>query len=151
MIKMIENVKKLEKALRENQELAAKFEAELRRIAKEKDAANDGEAFVKAAKAVGFDITVTDLEKASAETQELDAEEMEKGAGGWCWADYDCYTALHHNTPDEKGTACWSDYDCKTVYHNSEVVEEVKDFGETVEDVFTNMGEDIAHDLGLLP
>ena len=118
---MIDNLKKLEKALRENKELAAKFEAELRRIAREKDAANDGEAFGKAARAVGFDITVADLEKASAEIQELDAEEIEKGAGGWCWADYDCYTAWHHDTENYPGTACWSDFDCKTAFHNSEV------------------------------
>ena len=118
MIKMLENVKKLEKALKEDKELAAKFETELQRIVQEKDAANDGEAFVKAAKAVGFDITVADLEKASAETQELDAEEIEKGAGGWCWADYDCYTAWHHDGPDEKGTDCLYNYDCMAYWEN---------------------------------
>ena len=119
MIKMIENLKKFENALKEDKELAAKFESEILRIAREKDAANDGEAFVKAAKAVGFDISVADLEKATAETQELDAEEIEKGTGGWCWADYDCYTAFFHDTPNEEGNACWWDYDCKTV-HNPE-------------------------------
>ena len=76
MIKMIEDVKKLEQALKVDKELAAKFEAELKRIAQEKDAANDGEAFVKAAKAVGFDISIADLEKVKAETQELDPEEI---------------------------------------------------------------------------
>ena len=121
MIKMIENAKKLEKALKEDKELAAKFEAELRRIVQEKDAANDGEAFVKAAKAVGFDMTVADLEKATAETQELDPEEIGNSAGGsWCYVDYDCYTAFRHNGPNEEGNPCWSDYDCKTVYHNPE-------------------------------
>ena len=116
MIKMIEDVKKLETALKEDKELAAKFEAELRRIAQEKDVANDGEAFVKAAKAVGFEITVADLEKATAETQELDPEEIETSAGGWCFADYDCYTAFHHDTPKEEGTACWSEYECRVLY-----------------------------------
>ena len=116
---MIDNLKKLEIALKENKELAAKFEAEILRIAKEKDAANDGEAVVKAAKAVGFDISIADLEKAQAETQELDPEEIESSAGGWCWADYDCYTAFFHDTPNEEGNACWWDYDCKTV-HNPE-------------------------------
>ena len=149
MINMMENLKKLENALRENKELAEKFEAELKRIAREKDAANDGEAYAKAAQAVGFDITVADLEKASAETQELDVEEMEKGAGGWCWADYDCYTAFHHNTPEEKGTACWKDYDCKTVYHNSEVGKEFEDFIDGEKELFESMGEDVKRDLGL--
>ena len=113
MIKMIEDVKKLENALQEDKELVAKYEAELRRIAKEKDAANGGEALVKAAKAVGFEITVADLEKASAETQELDPEEIESSAGGsWCFASYDCYTAWHHDGPEEKGTDCLYNYDC---------------------------------------
>ena len=110
---MLENVKKLEKALQEDKELAAKFEEELQRIAQEKDAANDGEAIVKAAKAVGFEITVADLEKASAETQEIDPEELEKSAGGsWCFASYDCYTAWHHDGPEEKDTVCAFDYSC---------------------------------------
>ena len=117
MIKMIENAKKLEKALKEDKELAAKFEAELRRIVQEKDAANDGEAFVKAAKAVGFDMTVADLEKATAETQELDPEEIGNSAGGTCFVNYDCYAAFFHDTPDEQGTACLWDYTCIEVHH----------------------------------
>ena len=112
MIKMTENVKKLEKTLKEDKELAAKFEAELQRITKEKDAANDGEALVKAAKAVGFDISIADLEKAQAETQEIDSEEIEKIAGGSCWIANDCYTAFLHDTPDKEGYACWEDYGC---------------------------------------
>ena len=114
MIKMIEDVKKLEKALKEDKELAAKFEAELRRIAREKDAANDGEAFVKAARAVGFDISMADLEKLKAETQEIAPEEIEKIAGGSCWFAHDCFTAFLHDTPDEEGYACWEDYGCMT-------------------------------------
>ena len=116
---MLENVKKLENVLKEDKELAAKFEAELRRIAQEKNVANDGEAIVKAAKAVGFDISIADLEKVKAETQELDPEEIEKSAGGsWCFASYDCYTAWHHDGPDEKGTDCLLDYDCMAYWEN---------------------------------
>ena len=121
MIKMIEDVKKLEKALKEDKELAAKYEAELKRIAKEKDAANDGEAIVKAAKAVGFDMTVADLEKASAETQELDPEEIGNSAGGWCFAKHDCYTAWYHDGPDEEGTDCFANYDCYLLNNNPEL------------------------------
>ena len=115
---MIENLKKLENALKEDKELAAKFEAELKRIAQEKDAANDGEAFVKAAKAVGFEITVADLENASAETQELDPEELGHSAGGWCFANHDCYTAWYHDGPDEEGTDCFSNHDCIKLSEN---------------------------------
>ena len=118
---MMENVKKLEKALKDDKELAAKFEAELRRIAQEKDAANDGEAIVKAAKAVGFGISMADLEKAHAETQELDPEELGNSAGGWCFANHDCYTAWYHDGPDKEGTDCFADYDCYTIVHNPEL------------------------------
>ena len=117
MIKMLENVKKLEKALKEDKELAAKFETELQRISKEKDAANDGEAFVKAAKAVDFDISMADLEKATAETQELDPEEIETIAGGECAVLHDCYATFLHDTPDEEGYNCWKDYDCIQFSH----------------------------------
>ena len=117
---MLENVKKLEKALKEDKELAAKFEAELRRIAQEKNVANDGEAFVKAAKAVDFDISMADLEKATAETQELDPEEIETIAGGGetlCFVLHDCYATFLHDTPDEEGYNCWKDYDCIQFSH----------------------------------
>ena len=135
---MIENLKKLEKALKEDKELAAKFEAEILRIAREKDVANDGEAFVKAAKAVGFDISIADLEKAKAETQELAPEEIEKSAGGWCWGSYDCYTAWHHDTPNEKGTACLADYDCISINKNSKF--------EEIIDKYTGEGYDSLED-----
>ena len=121
MIKMIENLKKLENALKEDKELAAKFETELQRISKEKDAANDGEAFVKAAKAVGFDISMADLEKATAETQELDPEEIETIAGGaetLCVVLHDCYATFLHDTPDEEGYKCWKEYECIEFSHD---------------------------------
>ena len=49
---MTENVRQFEKALRESEELRKKFEAEFKRIAEEKSAGNDCEAYVKAAQAV---------------------------------------------------------------------------------------------------
>jgi hypothetical protein len=58
-ITMTENVRKFEKALREDEELRARFAAEFKRIAEEKSALNDIEAYVKAAKAVGFELSLT--------------------------------------------------------------------------------------------
>ena len=113
---MIENVKKLERALREDRELAKKFEEELKRIAEEQSAGAKVEALAKAARTLGFDVTVSDLEKAQAETQELDPEELDNSVGGWCFADYDCYTAYHHDTPNEQGTDCFKDHDCALVF-----------------------------------
>ena len=115
------------KALRESEELQGRLAEELKRIAEEKSVENDAEAMAKAARALGYDFTVADMEKAHAEAQELDAEEMEHAAGGWCWADYDCYTAWHHDTPDQQGSACFADYDCVTIYHNSKLEEGLKD------------------------
>ena len=118
---MTENVRKFEKALRESKELQARLAQELKKIAEEKSVANDAEAMAKAAHALGYDFTVADMEKANAETQELDPEEMERAAGGWCFADYDCYTAWNHDTPDQQGSACFSDYECITLFHDSKV------------------------------
>ena len=131
---MTENVRKFEKALRENPELQARLVGELKRIADEKSALNDAEAMVKAAQALGYDFTVADMEKANAETQELDPEEMEQAAGGWCFADYDCYSAWNHDTPDQQGSACFSDYECITLYHESKVDELINKVDEFIND-----------------
>ena len=109
---MIENVKKFVKALEEDQELAKKFEEALKNVVEAKEAKSDAEAFSKAAQALGFELTISDIEKTQAETQELDPTELDKTAGGWCWGSYDCYTAYHHDTPDEPGTDCLKDHDC---------------------------------------
>ena len=113
---MTENVKKFELALREDQGLAKRYEEELKRIAAEKSAESDVEVYSKAAQALGFDVTVSELEKAQAETQEIDPEELNRTAGGWCWGSYDCYTAYHHDTPDEEGTDCFKDHDCAVAF-----------------------------------
>ena len=123
---MTENVRKFEKALRESGELRRRLAEELKKIAGEGSASNDAEAMAKAAQALGYDFTVADMEKAHAETQELDSEEMEQTAGGWCFADYDCYTAWNHDSPDQPGSACFSDYDCITLFHDSKVDELIK-------------------------
>lgn len=124
---MNDHLKKLEAALRENRELAEKFEAELKRINEEKLAANEREAFAKAANTLGFELTAADLEKAAAAAQQLDPEELDKVSGGggeapdddWCLFDYSCYTAYHHPKHKEGDLEpCWSDYGCITVKHH---------------------------------
>ena len=79
---MTENLRKIEAALRGDKALAEEFKAELKRLVEEKSIANKGEAAVKAAQEVGFDVTLADLEKVKAAAQELDPEEMSKVAGG---------------------------------------------------------------------
>ena len=145
---MTENVRKFEKALRESEDLQGRLAAELKKIAEEKSAANDAEAMAKAARALGYDFTVADMEKANAETQELDPEEMEQAAGGWCFADYDCYTAWNHDTPDQEGSACFSDYECLTAYHESFAVDALYGtFVKPVEDIY-DIGKQIIDSLG---
>ena len=134
---MTENVRKFEKDLRGSKELQKKLVEELKKITEEKSAEGDAEAMAKAAQALGYDFTVADMEKANAETQELDVEEMEQAAGGVCFADYDCYTAWNHDTPDQKGTACFSDYECMTAYHESFAVDALYGtFVKPVEDIY---------------
>ena len=134
---MTENVRKFEKVLRESGELRRRLAEELKKIAEEKSAESDAEAMAKAAQALGYDFTVADMEKANAEAQELAPEEMEQAAGGWCFADYDCYTAWNHDTPDQKGTACFSDYECMTAYHESFAVDALYGtFVKPVEDIY---------------
>ena len=134
---MTETVRRFEKDLRGNKELQKKLLEELAKIAKEKSAESDAEAMAKAARALGYDFTVADMEKAHAETQELDVEEMEQAAGGVCFADYDCYTAWNHDTPDQAGSACFSDYECMTVYHDSFAVDALYGtFVKPVEDIY---------------
>ena len=131
---MTENVRKFEKDMRGNEELRKKLFEELKKIAEEKSAESDAEAMAKAAQALGYDFTVADMEKANAETQELDPEEMEQAAGGWCFADYDCYSAWTHDTPDQQGSACFSDYECITLYHESKVDELINKVDEFIND-----------------
>ena len=134
---MTENVRKFEKDLRGSKELQKKLVEELKKITEEKSAESDAEAMAKAARALGYDFTVADMEKAHAETQELDVEEMEQAAGGVCFADYDCYTAWNHDTPDQAGSACFSDYECMTVYHDSFAVDALYGtFVKPVEDIY---------------
>ena len=139
---MTENVRKFEKDLRENEKLQKKLFEELAKIAKEKSAESDAEAMAKAAHALGYDFTVADMEKANAETRELDSEEMKQAAGGWCFADYDCYTAWNHDSPDQPGSACLKDYDCVSAYHNSKIGDYLYEkYVDPVEDIYKKMKE----------
>lgn len=139
---MIENVRKFEADLRGDEELQKKLYEELVKIAKEKSAESDAEAMAKAAQTLGYDFTVADMEKAHAEARELDPEEIEQAAGGWCFADYDCYTAWNHDSPDQPGSACLKDYDCVSAYHNSKIGDYLyKKYVDPVEDIYKKVKE----------
>lgn len=79
---MMENLKKFEETLRGDRALLEKFQAAVTRLRGEKSAATESEAVVEAAKELGFDVTLADLEKAKAEMQELDPDELAVAGGG---------------------------------------------------------------------
>ena len=71
---------------------------------------------------LGYELSIGEFERVSAEAQDLSDEELESVAGGmfvkdrWCLDIYYCYTAFkhddHEDEPGRKDRACWSDYDC---------------------------------------
>jgi hypothetical protein len=124
---MNENARKFEKDLRENEELRKKYAAEMERIAEAKEAESEAEAVVMAAKALGYEVEISDIEKAIAASQELDAEELENVSGGectdWCFADYACFAAFFHSSgPSDGKEACWSDFQCMMVYYGGKMM-----------------------------
>ena len=68
---------KFEEALSVDENLRNKYEAALKKIADEKLAESDCEAMVKAAKELGFEISIDEMERYFASIQELDDEELE--------------------------------------------------------------------------
>lgn len=136
----MEELKRFETDLKNSDELKQKLEAALKRLAEEDRAQSDGELMVIAARELGYDISIAALEKAEAEAQELDLNELEKAAGGvqeWCLGNYacidlynspesdeydhngmcitvwHCLTAfLHTDHGDSNNVLCWSNYQC---------------------------------------
>jgi predicted ribosomally synthesized peptide with nif11-like leader len=83
-----ENMIAFELALKESKELREKFVAAQKRIAENKEASNDVELLVKAAAEVGHTLTVAEIERAIAQAQEINDEDLAKVAGGnWINAD----------------------------------------------------------------
>ena len=77
-----EEMLRLERELNEQPELKEKMDAEIRRIAEAGEAESDGEAMVKAAAALGYTITPGELERAAADLEKLDDDELDAAGGG---------------------------------------------------------------------
>ena len=99
-----ESIKKFEEALR-NDELKRKtFEDAYKKILAEKSVGSNNEAVVKAAKEIGFDISIEELERSYAEKQEMNDDELDKVAGGrvdgpYCAITYECGHFYYHKNP----------------------------------------------------
>jgi hypothetical protein len=118
----------LKEALEADKEKAEKFEQAL--AGDEcKACGSKAEAISLAAGAAGFEISPEELERATAEAQELDEVELKKVGGGgnakddedeyghdvWCWIGWHCYTVTLHTQTESKRASCWSNYDCVLV------------------------------------
>lgn len=77
-----ESLVAFEAALQESRELQEKFEAAKKRIAENKEAKTHTELLVKAAAEVGYTLIESELERALAQAQEVNEEELAKVAGG---------------------------------------------------------------------
>ena len=123
-MKKSEEILRMERDMNENPELREKLKSEVRRIAEAGEAECDGEALLKAAAALGYTITLDEQDRAAAELEAVDDEELSKVAGGmhptidvpideWCMSDYDCFSSWHTNREDEEGHNEW----CLTGWH----------------------------------
>ena len=101
-----EELKRFEHDLKESADLRAKLEKEIRRVFEAKEATSDGEAIAKAAAELGYTITREEMERAAADLEAVDDDELESVAGG---ADIEPYDK---SRADED---CWYDYTCPTV------------------------------------
>ena len=72
----MDDLKRLEADLRAHEGLRGKFDEALKQIKDEGTVASDGEAFVAAAKTLGYEFTITALEQSRAMAEELDMEEL---------------------------------------------------------------------------
>jgi hypothetical protein len=137
------NLAELKEALAADKDKAEKFEQAL--AGDEcKACGNDAEAFSAAARAAGLEIAPEEVERAMADVQELDEEELKKIGGGeatcatsffcgdlliggedekghdnWCLTAWHCLAATLHTEAENHREACWSDYQCSVFWHHS--------------------------------
>ncbi|MCR5748096.1 MAG: Nif11-like leader peptide family RiPP precursor [Lachnospiraceae bacterium] len=79
---MNEETKKFLTALKENKDLETKMEEAVNRIFEEGKITSENDVYVAAAKELGYEITVEDLEKISPKVEELESDSLDEVAGG---------------------------------------------------------------------
>lgn len=124
-----EEMLRLERDLNEQPELREKLEAETKRIAEAGEAESDGEVMVRATTALGYTITLEELERSNADLEKLDDEELNAAGGSWsdqkdekghdgaCLTAWHCYAATLHTETESKSVSCWKNYLCFYAYH----------------------------------
>lgn len=93
-----DNLLIFEEAMKNDPEKKKKYDEILKRIVEEKSAKNDGEAIVKAAGELGFDVSQEEVEHSLIEKQEVEDDELDRVAGGkWCpGKNYSCALIYKH-------------------------------------------------------
>ncbi len=132
-----EELLRLERDLNEQAELREKLDAEIKRIAEAGEAESDGEVMVKAAAALGYAVKAEELERAAAELEKLDDDELEAAGGSGqtkkkkedehghsnkCLAAWHCYAAFMHTETKSKDVVCWKDHRCTLVNEDVKIV-----------------------------
>ena len=134
-----EEMLRLERDLTEQTELGKKLDAEIKRIAAAGEAECDGEAMVKAAAALGYTITMEELERSAADLEMLEDDELEaaggagirrppqrqpnqsstmkpaeddKGHDSLCYRTWHCFINFLHTETKSENVACWANYFC---------------------------------------
>ena len=111
-----ETLKAFETALNESKELQENFVAAQKRIVENDAASSDGELLVKAAAEVGYTLTMAELERVMAQSQELSDEELNRVVGGadknddWCLFNHHCFATLRHTDDGSTTATCWKNY-----------------------------------------
>ena len=97
------------------------MKAEIKRVVEAKEAKSDGEAMVKAAAAMGYTIAIEELERASAELESMEEDELdsvtgagedEHGHSNWCVVGWHCYEVFLHTETTSHDVACAADHSC---------------------------------------
>jgi len=120
---MSENMKRFLDDMKENKEMKEKYEALLVGFLAENKALSETEAIVKAASALGYDVTAAQIERYIADREEVDVDALDRVAGGAetddCTVSYSCNMAFLHPDTGEKNKACFADYYCNAIYHKN--------------------------------
>ena len=120
---MSENMKRFLDDMKENKEMKEKYEALLVGFLAENKALSETEAIVKAASALGYDVTAAQIERYIADREEVDVDALDRVAGGAetddCTVSYSCNMAFLHPDTGEKNKACFADYYCNAINHKN--------------------------------
>ena len=75
-------LKQFEEALASDSALLEKYSTEYRRLRESCGSESEAQTAVKAAKAAGFDLSLSELEKSAASMEELDPDSLDQVSGG---------------------------------------------------------------------